>query len=241
MDIAKGFTYLARGAGLLMHKELRLFVLLPLMVNVLLFGFGVGLLFSYAGGWVDAILASVPDWLAWAAWLLWLLLTLLVGMGILWGFSLVGNMIAAPFNGLLAERTQMLLTGTPMEGGGFGDLVRMIPGALAREISKWLYYLPRVVVLFVFSLIPGTQLIVPWLWLAFTAWMMAVQYVDYPMDNNGTSFKAMGQRLRQRKLLHLSFGGGISLLLLVPFINFFVMPLAVVGATALWVDEHQHG
>ena len=59
-------------------------------------------------------------------------------------------MCAAPFNGLLAERTQMLLMGTPVDGGGLGDLVRMIPGALGREVSKWLYYLPRVVLLSVF-------------------------------------------------------------------------------------------
>jgi len=40
-------------------------------------------------------------------------------------------------------------------------------------------------------------------------------------------------------LLHLSFGSGVSLLLLLPLINFFVMPIAVVGATILWVEEHQ--
>jgi CysZ protein len=238
MDMVNGFIYLGRGARLLMHKELRVFVLLPLLINFLLFTLGVVLIFSYAGGWVDEILSHLPSWLAWAAWLLWALLGLLLVMSIFWGFNLVGNMIAAPFNGILAERTQMLLTGTPQEGGGVGDFLRMIPGALGREISKWLYYLPRVLVLFILSFIPGINLLVPWLWLAFAAWMMAVQYVDYPMDNNGISFKAMGKRLRQRKLLHLSFGGGVSLLLLVPVVNFFVMPLAVVGATALWVDEH---
>ncbi|MDP6968267.1 MAG: sulfate transporter CysZ [Gammaproteobacteria bacterium] len=239
MDIAKGFIYLTRGARLLMHKELRLFVLLPLLVNILLFALAIGLIFSYAGGWVDAVVTQLPDWLAWGAWLLWLLLTLLVGMGVFWGFNLVANLIAAPLNGLLAEKTQILLTGSPVDGGGLGDLLRMMPSALGRELSKWLYYLPRLLLLFLLSWIPGLQLLTPWLWLAFGAWMMSIQYVDYPMDNNGIGFSVMRQRLRQRKLLHLSFGSAVSLLLLVPIINFFVMPIAVVGATALWVDEHQ--
>ncbi|MDP6189303.1 MAG: sulfate transporter CysZ, partial [Gammaproteobacteria bacterium] len=111
--------------------------------------------------------------------------------------------------------------------------------SLGRELSKWLYYLPRVLVLLMLGWTPLVQLMVPWLWLIFAAWMMAVQYVDYPMDNNRTSFKAMLRHLRQRKLLHLSFGSGVSLLLLVPLVNFFVMPIAVVAATALWVDEHR--
>ena len=238
MDIVNGFAYLGKGVSLLLRKELRIFVLLPLLVNVLLFGFGIGLIFSYAGGWVDAAVAGLPEWLAWSAWLLWLILTLLVGMGVFWGFSLIANLIAAPFNGILAEKTQMLLTGTPVDGGGLDDFIRLIPSALGRELSKWMYYLPRVLLLFVLGFIPGMQIVVPWLWLLFGAWMMAIQYVDYPMDNNRISFKEMKQRLGQRKLLHLSFGGGVSVLLLVPFVNFFVMPVAVVAATVLYVEEH---
>ncbi|MDP6164827.1 MAG: sulfate transporter CysZ [Gammaproteobacteria bacterium] len=239
MDISKGFIYLAKGARLLTHKELRLFVFLPLLVNVLLFGLGIGLVFIYVGGWVDASVAALPDWLAWSAWLLWLVLTLLLAMGVFWGFNIIANLIAAPFNGLLAEKTQMLLTGCPVDGGGWDDFLRLLPSALGREVSKLLYYLPRVIILFVVGFIPGMQLFMPWLWLAFAAWMMAIQYVDYPMDNNRISFANMKRRLRQRKLLHLSFGSGVSLLLLLPLINFFVMPIAVVGATILWVEEHQ--
>ena len=240
MDIGKGLAYVGRGASLLTHKQLRVFVLLPLLVNILLFGLGISLIFSYAGGWVEGTLAVLPDWLSGLAWLLWLLLTLMVAMGVFWGFNLVANLIAAPFNGILAERTQMLLTGAPVGGGGWDDMLRMIPGAIAREVQKLLYYLPRVLGLFFLGLIPGMQVVVPWLWLLFGAWMMAIQYVDYPMDNNRISFRNMKKLLAKRKLLHIGFGGGISVMLMVPFVNFFVMPIAVVGATALWVDEHAH-
>ena len=235
----KGFGYLIRGAKLITHPQLRAFVLLPLLVNVLLFGFGIALIYSYAGGWVDAAVTWLPSWLSGIASLLWLFITMMVAMGVFWGFSLAANFIAAPFNGLLAERTQIVLTGAPIEGGGFDDLVRMIPRSLGREVSKLLYYLPRVLGLFILGFIPGTQVFMPWLWLLFGAWMMAVQYVDYPMDNNGIRFGEMKKLLARKKLLHLGFGGGVSVLLMVPFVNFFVMPIAVVGATALWVDEHQ--
>ena len=68
MDIGKGLAYVGRGVSLLTHKQLRVFVLLPLLVNILLFGLGIGLIFSYAGGWVDSTLAVLPDWLSGIAW-----------------------------------------------------------------------------------------------------------------------------------------------------------------------------
>ena len=95
-------------------------------------------------------------------------------------------------------------------------------------------------VLSAFSLfIPVLNVIVALLWLVFGAWMMVIQYIDYPMDNNGLSFLAMRRSLNQQRLLHLGFGGGVSILLMIPLLNFFAMPIAVAGATALYVAEHE--
>ena len=118
-----------------------------------------------------------------------------------------------------------------------------IPRSLGREISKLTYYLPRLLVLVVLSafslIIPVLNVIVALLWLVFGAWMMVIQYIDYPMDNNGLSFRAMRRSLNQQRLLHLGFGGGVSILLMIPLLNFFAMPIAVAGATALYVAEHE--
>ncbi len=44
-NIAHGAGYLTRGARMLSHPKLRLFVIIPLMVNILIFGslIGIGL------------------------------------------------------------------------------------------------------------------------------------------------------------------------------------------------------
>jgi CysZ protein len=171
--------------------------------------------------------------------LLWLLFGLLFAMAVFFGFNLLANFIAAPLNGLLAEKVQLHLTGQDLGEASFGSIVASIPRSVGREISKLTYYLPRIVLLLVLSFIPGINAIAPWLWLLFGAWMMAIQYVDYPMDNNGVSFRKMRRSLSQQRLLHLGFGGGVSLLLMVPLVNFFAMPIAVAGATALYVGEHE--
>jgi len=75
------------------------------------------------------------------------------------------------------------------------------------------------------------------LWFLYTAWMLAFQYVDYPMGNHGYKFTAIRARLRGRRLLGLGFGAATAAMTLVPVLNFVVMPAAVAGATALWVRE----
>jgi len=238
MGLVKGFGYLMSGMHLLMQPGLRLFVLLPLLVNIIFFAVGLGLLISLVGGWMDSVVVWLPEWLSGITWILWLLFATLFSMGVFFGFNLLASFIAAPLNGLLAEKVQAHLTGQDLGETSLSSLIASLPRSLGRELTKLTYYLPRVVLLIIISFIPGLNLIAPWLWILFGAWMMAIQYVDYAMDNNGVGFRAMKKALSKRRLLHLGFGGGVSLLLMIPIVNFFVMPIAVAGATALWVDQH---
>jgi len=68
--------------------------------------------------------------------------------------------------------------------------------------------------------------------------MMAIQYCDYPMDNNRVSFKDMKLSLKQRRMTSVGFGGLVSVGMMIPVFNLLVMPAAVVGATIYWVEEY---
>jgi CysZ protein len=69
--------------------------------------------------------------------------------------------------------------------------------------------------------------------------MMTIQYVDYPFDNHKVPFPEMRDALKQKRGQALSFGAVVMLLTMVPIINLFVMPIAVCGATAMWVDHYR--
>ena len=61
-------------------------------------------------------------------------------------------------------------------------------------------YLPRAVVLFILYFVPGIgQTVAPVLWFLFSAWMLAIQYCDYPFDNHKVPFKEMRTALRNPK------------------------------------------
>ncbi len=236
-----GIYYFAQGWQLMSQPGIRRFVIIPLLVNVLLMGSAFWWLFSRMGEWIARLMGYVPDWLQWLSYLLWPLAVVSILLVFGYFFSTLANFIAAPFNGLLAEQLEARLTGKTLPDSGVMGMLKDIPRIMKREVQKLAYYLPRALVLLLLYLIPGIgQTVAPLLWFGFSAWMLAIQYCDYPFDNHKISFPTMREALRRHKLNNLQFGALISVFTLVPFLNLVVMPVAVCGATALWVDRYRH-
>lgn len=237
----RGSGYLLRGLQMLPDPEIRPFVLVPLLTNIILFVAAIWMLFSNFGGWVDAMITTfLPDWewLQFLEYLLWPLMALLVIVCVYYGFSIVANIIAAPFNGFLSEKVEKCLRGDVITDDGWQAVLALIPRAVGRELAKLAYYLPRILFLLLLSFVPVINLVIPFLLLLFGAWMMAIQYCDYPMDNNKVSFKNMKLMLKGDRLTSIGFGGLIQLGMMVPLLNLIIMPAAVVGATIYWVEAH---
>jgi CysZ protein len=108
-SFTRGVGYVLTGLRWLPRAGLRGFVAIPLLINTLLFGGGIWLGASQLERLDRAVQGWLPDWLAWLHWLLWLLFALTALVVIFYAFSLVANAIAAPFNGLLAERVEKMI------------------------------------------------------------------------------------------------------------------------------------
>lgn len=233
-----GPHYLRHGLKLVLSPGLRLFVLLPLSINLVLF---VGLIY-FAGRefslWVSQLIPTLPGWLSFLNYILWPLFMVLILLMVFFTFTMVANIIAAPFNGFLAEKVEVVLRGTDdFPPFSWAELAAIVPRTLSRELRKLRYYLPRALGLLVLSFIPGVNVIAAPLWLVFGVWMMAIQYIDYPADNHKMSWQDMLAWLRQKRWASLSFGGAVYLVLLIPVVNILMMPAAVAGATLFWVRE----
>lgn len=260
-DPTHGTKALLRGAQLLTRRELRPFILVPLLINVLLFvAFGIviisqlGSLSSYLGNlladapidtagmpWWQSMLAAGAAWAAgvfhWLAWLIALVVLLLFLLFYGYMFAVVTNIIAAPFNGFLAEKVEELLTGKapPPEA-----LRHMVLRTLKRELQKLKYFIGWGLVILLITLFTSWTVFIPALLSAlWGAWCMAIQYVDYPLDNHQRPFSEVKGLLLKHKLTTLSFGGTILLVKMIPIVNILVMPAAVAGGTALWIEQLQ--
>ena len=84
-----------------------------------------------------------------------------------------------------------------MNDTGMLDVVKDVPRTFGREWTKLKYYLPKAIGCLILFLIPVVgQTLAPVLWFLLSAWMMAIQYVDYPFDNHKIGFITMRDALK---------------------------------------------
>lgn len=235
-----GFHHLRRGFLMLTHPQLRWFALLPIVINVAVFVGCVIFAINSLQRTVNYLITLLPSWLNWLqdglAIILYPLLVFTVIGVYLMLFNLISSFLAAPFNGLLAERCEQVLCGTA-QNGSFKNMLLDLPRVFFREWEKLRYWLPRFVGLSIISLF--IPLIGQLLWLLFGAWMASIQYGDYPFDNHKISFRNMRHQLSSRTSVTLSFGLAIYAALMLPILNLLVMPAAVCGATIDFVENHK--
>ncbi len=223
------------GVKLLGESGIRRFVAIPLLINIAIFAavlwFGIQ--------WFDQfLLKMLPGWLEWAEFILWPLFAITYFLVVFYLFALLMNVIAAPFNGLLAEKVEQHLRGEQIKDSGSTNmqLVKEIPRSIGNEIGKLVYFLLRSLPLLLLFVIPGVNVIAPFLWLLFSAWMLSLEYLDYPLGNHNIRFKTTRALVRRQRLKCLSFGAMVAGLTMIPLINFIAMPAAVAGATVLYLE-----
>ncbi|MDE8034079.1 sulfate transporter CysZ [Actinobacillus equuli subsp. equuli] len=240
-DLGLGFHYFIYGWRLMLQRKLLPFVLIPIAINSVLM---IALLWFFIGnivGWADWIVSFMPSWLDWLTIILVPLAVLSLIMLFYFTFTTITNFIAAPFNALLAEKVELQLTGEQLNNMTVAEMLKDVPRMLKREWQKMMYSIPRFIALFLLSFVPVIgQTVVPVLTFVFGAWLLAIQYCDYPFDNHKISFKRMRNALGQRKILNFTFGTFVSIFTALPFVNLVVMPVAVCGATAMWVEEYRN-
>lgn len=237
-EFTAGPLYLARGFALLREKALRRYVVIPIVINIVL----IASLLAFAGwqlnDWLDYWLSGLPNWLHWLESILWWIGMILSTLVFCYVFTLLANLIASPFNGMLSARVEQLTTGTSPETGLSlaGEMLDGITG----ECRRLRYYIGRAALLGLLSLvllfIPGANLAIAPLWFIFGAFMLAFEYLDQPMANRGLTFETKISRLRARRWRHLGFGSVVTLATAIPLANLVVMPAAVIGATLLYLE-----
>jgi len=230
-----GFRYVPAGLGWLLKPGIRRYVIIPILINAVVFAAGIAWLTGAIGDMQTAVTDWLPDWLDWLAWLLWPL-ALLAALVVVWtGFTVIANLIGSPFNGVLSERVQAAHAPGlgPAAPTRWQDLLR----APIDELRKLGYFAVLAIVPLIVSLMPVVNVAAPLVWGVFGAWILIVEYADYPLGNAGLRPRAQRALLRGNRRLSLGFGAGVLLMTVVPGLNLVAMPTAVIGATLLWCDR----
>lgn len=221
-------SYLFKGIALLGSAPLRHFILIPILINIILYSIALTLGYYYIDSLINAF---IPSWLHWLHWLLWPLFFvsfLIVGF---FSFTALANLVSAPFYGKLAAKTLTLINPEAIAASE-----QPISKVMLAESKRLIYILRLAIPLLVLSFIPGINLIAPLLWALFSAWSMSLEYMAYPLENAGILFIEQKQLIKSIRWGALSFGGIAVLGLSIPIINIIIAPAAVIAAT-IYVDE----
>ncbi len=236
-DITRGAQAMARALSLLNKPGVRIYVIVPLTINLLLFGALIWYGYSQFNLLVEWLMSFVPSFLEFIEWLIWIFFGVLAAITVFFSFTPIANIIAAPFNALMSEKIEIELTGKAVSSNI--SFARMAIDAIGSQLRKLVYIMFWALGLFLVSLIPVVNLVAPVLWIVFGSWLLSLEYFDYPMGNHDLVFAEQKKRLGERRGISLGFGGAVMIMTSIPIINFFAMPVAVAGATLLWVEQFQ--
>jgi len=214
---------LLQGVKMLTHPALRHYLLIPLLINTVLY---TGL-FILGYHTVSALIDQfMPHWLSWLNWLLWPLFFISFVVIGFFSFTLIANLIAAPFYSKLSAKTLELIS---QQAPTRAELTWR--QTISGEWHRLGYLSKRTLPLLILFIIPGLNLFAPVLWGLFAAWGLAMEYMGYPLEDRGLAFTEQKQFMQQTRLGMLSFGGMVGLGLSLPLVNLLIGQAAVIGAT----------
>ena len=228
----KGLFDAFSGFRLIFLSGVKRYLVIPLVINIALFATAVTLLSQQMDVWLQKLL---PGWLGFLQWIIWPLFFITIALVMFYSFTLVANIIAAPFNSLLSSRIEASLTGQKPQDMNPDRFWKMLIRTVSSEIRKLLYLLKWLIPLAIITVIPVVNVVAPFLWFVFAAWSFSLQYTDYPLANRGKLFDAIREYNRRHRMRALGLGTMVFVMTSIPFLNFFAMPVAVAGATRLVV------
>jgi len=242
-NFSHGFlSHLGSARFILDHPGLLKLVAVPFLINLLVFS---GMVYLGMDFFNNSVIHLIPQGDAWywalLYYFLWTLAVLVTAVLVFFSFTVVGNLIAAPFNDLLSERTEHLLAGQRDEASFslrvFGqDALR----TLAVEVRKILLFVAAMLFLLLLNLIPVIgSMVYSVLAVALTLFFLAMEYMGFVFSRKRMNFAEQRRYIFARKMTMLGFSVGVLALLAIPFVQFICIPLAVVGATRLWCEDQE--
>lgn len=231
MSFVAGVRLFMDGIGAVRRRSVSRYVWLPAGLSLAVVAAGLVAALAYTQDLATFLTAQLPPSLDFLGVILVPLITVLSVLLGAWLFGFVAVLLASPFLGDLAIE---------VERDQFGEAPRHDPSfwhgvssAMGRELRKLAYYLPRLLAVFLLTLVPVINAVAPFLWFAFGAWTLAVQFCDYPTENRGLPFRETLELLRRDRAAAFGYGSCATLALAIPLLNFLVIPVAVAGGTLL--------
>ena len=238
-NFSRGFFYPFRAARFIKdHPKLLKYIIIPFLINVVILSWAVYWGLSFFN---SVAVNYIPQGEAWywviLSYFLWTVAIIITMVLVFFGFTVTGAIIASPFNDILSEKTEEILTGIHNdEPFVFKVFLKDAIHTVLDECKKVIIFVIVMIFLLPLNLLPGGSLPYSFLTILLTVFFLVVEYTGYVFYRKHQTFRDQRRFIFSQKFLLLGFGTGVMGILAVPFLQFFCIPLGVVGATRLWYD-----
>jgi CysZ protein len=231
--------YILKGADFVWtHRgQMGKYVAAPLTIGTLLVGFSYWVLYHYFFRLIGSY--AEGEWYRQVAYYLVIVVASLFALLVFFFvFARVASALAAPFNDLISLRTEQLVR------GGLEESPFSLP-LLMKDSARTIGHSFKILGIYVILLLAGLPLLIlPGLGtLLFSvystllsSYMLAYEYLGYPMDRRRYSFSDKRTFLWSRIISVLGFGLGSLAAASIPVVNIFFIPAAAAGGTLLFLD-----
>ncbi len=225
-------TYLRGIQWLWGHKRYLALSFIPTLIGLAMLGASWGYFFSHLDQMISLFIFDKPtEWYWLIGYGLLYAFTFLMILGIsLLGSLLLINVVASPLYEIVSCAVEKDLLGR-VESISFWHTLKL----MGEELKKIGCILGLALIsLLVTSWVPGLNILA----LLFTAFLVGWEFYDYPLARRGWRFRDRLSFVMKDVWSVTAFG----LWMLIPFMQFFLVPLASAGATILALEglmEHQ--
>ena len=153
----------------------------------------------------------------------------------------VPALLLSPLQDPISEATEERCGDFQAPPFSIGRMFRSVGTGLAHTASRLAIIVIGFFALLPLNLVPvvgtGAYAVVSTAW---AAWWLAAEYLSGPMARHLMPFKRVLAVMRARPMVCLGFGLALYVILWVPVLNFFLVPVAVVGGTLLFRALQPH-
>jgi len=238
VSLLSSLLYVLHGARFLwVQRSLWKYAAAPTAISTILVGGAYVLLYKLSGN-----ISRVVDTSTWYGEILYyaavVLIAVIVTLVFVFLFTRIASALAAPFNELISQRTEQLVTGT-------GDEEPFSVIVLLKDSVRSLHHSLKLLGIYLALIVGGLPLLLlPGLGhllytvggILLSAYMFSYEYLGYPMDRRRFSWEEKKGFLRSRLRAVIGFGLGSVAMASIPVVNLLFIPVAVVGATLLFLD-----
>jgi CysZ protein len=232
-DLVRGFGLPIRAFGLILTtpRLLLLGSISGLVTGAALVTMAIGL-WPLSSTWSEQLVSGDSLWMKGAQIGLSVILYLLL---FIVGALTVPNLLLAPLGDPISEATELSCGEYQSPPFAMRGLFHGTVASVAHTVLRLLLMLAGMAIIWPSNLVPfvgsGLWVVVSSLWSMF--WL-SVEHLSTPMARHLYGFPRVVSVLRQRLALALGFGGALGMLLWIPIVNFFLLPIAIVAGTLLF-------